>query len=548
MPSDPFDPSGRLIRTMKCTPYTELLESERAEVPDTIAAILELVDNPIEEFLKNPKKFTKEKPLCINIFAHEPKIDYRAPFWRGYPEMEPAIVVEDNAGGIAANDFERMFRFGERGELAENGISAYGRGGKRARLKLGNKHLVISRRGEKQCYGLLVVKTGADTDWDVDLKETTDSSKFIPKGTTRVAVTVLLFPITVDWLTQLRQRLAVTYSEILDSKKVKILLNEKEIEQKAVEESIDWSGGTDIEPSRIAFHYKVRVLNEEEKGGQPKTDLVTVKGVVTIGLRRQTTTTADWGFDIICNGRLLQRCVKSEIGFCEKAKGGWGYLPSQKMSMVRGVIHLNGPSKAMPWRANKVEFDEEKLPQLREAIVKCCEYWVDAGWKIQRLGTDKIGGTLDHPFKKAILKIPIITRPPPPGYSPPTKVSPLDVHRIAFKTTVRMVELAKKVFEIDDDEVNQKAKEIFEDAVQTETSMYRGKFASESIDLKDLLRFGVTPPLLIKLGKAGVGIGQLKTICKEEEKDAVSALHSIEGLSEREAEKIYHAVQRVKMA
>ena len=182
MPSDLFDPSGHVVRKMDCTPYTELLQSERAEVPDTIAAILELVDNPIEEFLRNPKRFSKEMPLCIEIFAHEPKIEYRAPFWRGYPEMDPAIVVEDGAGGVAESDFERLFRFGERGELAANGISAYGRGGKRARLKLGNKHLVISRHGEKQFYGLMVVKTGDDTSWDIDLKETSDPTKFIPKG------------------------------------------------------------------------------------------------------------------------------------------------------------------------------------------------------------------------------------------------------------------------------------------------------------------------------------------------------------------------------
>ena len=548
MPNVPFEMPGRIIRKMNCTPFTELLQSERAEVPDTIAAILELVDNPIEEYLRDPSKFSKQNQLDIEVFAHEPKLPYRAPFWRGYPEMEPAIVVQDNAGGIAADDFERMFRFGERGELAKNGISAYGRGGKRARLKLGNRHLVISRHGEKQCGGYVVVKTGADTNWDLNLKETIDPKMLIPKGTTRIGVTDLLFTITIDWLTELRKRLPITYSEILDSGKVKISLNELAVEQESIEASIPWSGGTDIEPSRIAFSYRVPVVDQVKKVGEPKTNLVEVSGVVTIGLTRKTTTTLEWGFDIICNGRLLQRYVKSEIGFCEEAKGGWDILPSQKISMIRGVVHLHGPSKAMPWRANKVEFDDEKVAPLREAIVECCDYWVDAGWKIKGLGTDKIGGTLDHPFTKNILKIRIITRPPKAGYNPPTKVNPLDLRRIAFKTTTRIVDMAKKVFEIDDDEVSQKAKELFEDAVQTDTSMYKGKHAAEPIALKDLLRFGVAPPLLTKLGKAGIEIEQLRAICKKDEAAAISELQrTLDELSAKESKRIYHAVQRVKM-
>ena len=54
---------------------------------------------------------------------------------------------------------------------------------------------------------------------------------------------------------------------------------------------------------------------------KPKTALELEHGVVTMGLQRETTTTPEWGFDIICNGRLLQQFVKSEIGFCEE--GEW---------------------------------------------------------------------------------------------------------------------------------------------------------------------------------------------------------------------------------
>ena len=107
--------------------------------------------------------------------------------------------------------------------------------------------------------------------------------------------------------------------------------------------------------------------------------------------------------------------------------------------------------------------------------------------------------------------------------------------------------MAKKVFEIDEDEVNQKAKDIFEDAVQTETSMYKGKLASDSVDLKDLLDFGLTPPVLVKLGKAGIEIGPLKAVCKKKKKDAVSELQgTLEELSGKEAKKIYHAVRKVR--
>jgi len=331
----------------------------------------------------------------------------------------------------------------------------------------------------------------------------------------------------------------------LSTMKAEIWLNGTQIQPLSIEDSIDWSGGTNIEPARIHFSYQVRVIDHEKGGGPAKAVMETVTGHVTIGLLRATTTGQQYGFDIICNGRLLQRCVKAELGFCPKSKGGWGFSPSQKISMVRGVIYLCGPSKAMPWRSNKVEFDDEKLAPLRDVIVKNCKYWVDAGWQIQKLGTSKISGTLDHPFKG---KIRTLTKAPASRYSPPTLVGPEEPHRIAFVTTERVIELAKRVFDLETDkDVNVKAKELFEDTVRNEASMYQGRRASQAVDYRKLSALGLTAKIRTKLGMAGVQTEELRDISKKEEGVAVRELQTlVEDLSASEAKKLYRGLLKTK--
>ena len=536
-------PPGKKIDDIDCTPYTELLESERAEVPDTIAAVLELVDNPIEELLKSMEsgsnRFDKSHPLRVDVFVHDRSINQVAPIFQQTPGARPVIVVQDNAGGVERGHFSRLFRFGEAGELADHGISAYGRGGKRARLKLGNRHVVVSRRGEKQHYGYVIIRTGQNTDWKVPIFE---SKPTISEGTTRVAVDDLLFSITLEWINHLREQLTITYSKILGEGRAEIWLNGTRIEPVSIESTIDWSGGTDIEPKRIPFSYKVPVI-ERRKNGSSETDLHTVNGEVTIGLLRETTTTQEWGFDIICNGRLLQRFVKAEVGFCPKERGGWGVQPSnQKISMVRGVVYLSGPSKAMPWRSNKVEFDDEKVDPLRKAIVKTCDYWINAGLKISRLKTTRISGTLSPAFKG---KIRSLSEAPDGDYSPPAVISAEQVQRVAFVTTKRVVDQAKRVFELGTDrDVNTKAKDIFEEAVTTETAMYKGARASHAVDLRDL---GLSSQIRTKLGMAGIQIEELKDISKREEKDAIKELRkTVNGLTRFEAKRVHRAALAIK--
>lgn len=532
---------GNFVRDIDCTPYTELLESERAEVPTTIAAVFELVDNPIEERLKTPSEFTKKTPLKIEIFLHDPSQNQKASLFNETPDAPPTIVVQDNAGGVDAKYFSKLFRFGEPGDGAEQGISAYGRGGKRARLKLGNRHFVISRR-DRQFYGYHIIKTGLKSDWKVPLYESIPPT--LPKGVTRVAVTDLLFTMTSDWIAELKEQLAITYADILCDGRTQIYVNDEILQSELIDNTIQWSGSAHIHPRRMKFSYTVHVIGR----GPNRESLLTqqrVKGEVIVGLLTSTTTGDEYGFDIVCNGRLLKRYVKEEVGFLPTREGGWG-PPTQKVSMLRGIIRLYGPSKAMPWRSNKVEFDDEKMKPLRDVIVERCRHWVDAAKAIAKGGAGDITGILGVPFKG---KVRSISEPPSKAYRPPTLTGELQPIRVTFATSKKMFELAKRLYDLETKrEVNDKAKEIFEEAIQGGPSRMRGKpRAPTVIEFKDLVKAGVPYKVRTKLGMAGVDVNSLlKSISDKTENEAIDELRqSTENLTEGEARQVWKTAAKM---
>jgi hypothetical protein len=533
---------GKLVREIDCTPFTELLESERAEVPSTIAAVFELVDNAIEERLKNPRKFTRKSPLKIEIFLHDPSQKQEASLFSKTPDAPPTIVVQDNAGGVDAKEFSKFFRFGEPGEGAQQGISAYGRGGKRARLKLGNRHFVISRR-DRQFYGYHVIKTGLKPEWKVPLYESIPPT--LPKGVTRVAVTDLLLTMTSDWIAELKERLAVTYADISKDERTQIYVNDKILQPKLIDESIEWSGSTHIRPRRMKFSYVVPVIDR----GPNRESLLTqqrVKGEVIVGLLTSTTTGGEFGFDIICNGRLLKTCVKEEVGFLPSREGGWG-PPTQKVSMVRGIIRLYGPSKAMPWRSNKVEFDDEKMKPLRDVIVERCRFWVEAGKAISKGSAGDITGILGVRFKGK--KIRTISGPPNRAYKPPALTGQLQPVRVSFLTSRKMFELAKRLYDLETGrEVNDKAKKIFEEEIQGGTPKMRGKLRTPAvIEFKDLVEAGVPSKVRMKLGMAGVDVNSLlRSISEKTENESIDELRqSAVNLTEEEARQLWKTAARI---
>ena len=539
--ASPAIPKGKFVKEIDCTPYTELLESERAEVPTTIAAVFELVDNPLEERLKNPRRYKKNKPLKIEVFLHDKSQNQVASLLKETPDTPPTIVVQDNAGGVDLPDFSKLFRFGEPGDGAERGISAYGRGGKRARLKLGNRHVVISRR-RKQYYGYHVIKTGLNTNWKIPLSEMDPPT--LPRGTTRTIVTDLLFTMTSDWIAKLKEQLAMTYADILRDGRTQIYVNDELLQPKLIDDEIQWSGSAHIQPRRMRFSYVAPVVDR----GPNRESLTTqqrVKGEVTIGLLTTTTTGDEFGFDIVCNGRLLKRYVKEEIGFLPAREGGWGPA-TQKISMVRGIIRLHGPSKAMPWRSNKVEFDDEKMKPLRDVIVAKCRYWVEAAKAISRGGTGQVSGILGVPFKGNIRSI---SEPPRKAYKPSALVGGQQPIRISFMIIRRVFELAKRLYNLETQkEVSDKAKEIFEMAIEGGPSKSQAGRSRTLVDFKDLARAGVPARIRTKLGMAGVDVSSLlKSILDKTKGNAIEELRqSVRNLSESEAGQLWWSVTKMK--
>jgi hypothetical protein len=535
-------PPGKFVREIDITPFKEILDSERADVPDTYAAVLELVDNPIEKKLLHPEQFTTAKPLRIEVFVHDYSAGIVAPlFAEKAQETRECVVVQDNAGGLDEDEFPRLFRLGEPGETADQGISEFGRGGKRGRLRLGNLHVVISRKHVEH-YSWWEVKPGQKDDkWKIRLHQNhPPNPPWLPKGSTRVAVSKLIFPITNQWVTDLETRLAITYADIMRDSKTEIYLNGKKIVPKAVDDSIDWCGATLVQPRKIRFSYDspTEVTSGEDS---PKTQRV--EGEVTIGLLTQTTQGDNYGFDIICNGRLLAQYVKKELGFCEKPEG-WDVKPNPKVSPVRGFIRLCGPSKAMPWRPNKVELDERKIGALRSVMVQKCKYMVDAAREITGLGEGGISGTLSTPFTG---EIKVVSDLPTKAYKPPSLVGQQKLKKVSFKISQKKAELAKIVFSLETDrELNEKAREVFENAVDTEASLYKG--GAGPIDFKGLRDAGIPGTVRRKLGVAGVVDVEflLMGVAKKTEKEAVAELRSkVSSLSLSEAKQLYRVVRKM---
>lgn len=525
-------PKGKFVRDIDCTPFTQLLVSERAEVPDSFAAVFELVDNAIEQKLLEPARFTTKRPLKIEVFIHDYSAGIVAPIFGQTPEeTRPVIVVQDNAGGVDGKEFSRLFRFGEPGEKAEHGISAYGRGGKRARLRLGNLHIVISRK-EKEYYSWWAVRTGLKADWEIKLYER--DPPVLPKGQTRVAISDLIIPITTDWMLDLNKKLAMTYADLLKDSTIEIYINGTKVNPNPVEQTIKWSGATHVQPRIIKTSYDVAVMDAEE-GKPPNSKVERVDAEITIGLTTETTQGDEYGYDIICNGRLLTRFVKKELGL----------KPNPKISPVRGIIRLDGPSEAMPWRSNKVEFDEHKLKPLKDEIANKCEYWVSAAKEITDLGEGGITGTLSTPFSG---KMKIVSGPPSTTYKPPSLIGQQKLKGIAFKTTKKKADQAKLVFGLGKDkELNAKAKEIFENAVDAEASQHKG--GAGQVDFRVLRDAGIPANVRRKLGLAGaVEINDLISSAeKKNEKDAIVELRSrVNSLTIPEAKKLYKTFRKMK--
>jgi thymidylate synthase ThyX len=114
-----------------------------------------------------------------------------------------------------------------------------------------------------------------------------------------------------------------------------------------------------------------------------------------------------------------------------------------------------------------------------------------------------------------------------------------------------MFELTKRIYDLETKrEVNDKAKEIFEEAIQGGPSRMRGRSRTPAvIEFKDLVKVGVPSKVRTKLGMAGVDVNSLlKSISGKTEEEAIDELRqSAENLAEEEARQLWKtAVKMMK--
>lgn len=299
-------------------------------------AILDLIDNAIDALSRSRSlQLSEDLLLKSNVNgSHAARVSVHL--------SEREIRIEDNCGGLEKEEvLESVFRIGRIIPQTEAALGVYGIGLKRAIFKIGNAFELRSRtdNGGFRAH-LKDIDRWADSDdpnWQLPVEDET-AAKSVPKGSTLVRIWDLREPVKRriregTLLSSLKGTIARTYPLILGR-----LLNV----------SID---GVRVAVSAlpVAASDRVRPAIERLTVGKPDVRITLIAGVAA--LEDDEWTTANAGWYVICNGRVVVSADKSELT-------GWGTksLPqfhSKYRAFVGVAFFFSEHPAALPWTTTK---------------------------------------------------------------------------------------------------------------------------------------------------------------------------------------------------
>lgn len=304
----------KLIDTLDATPSKRLYESIIADY-DLVKAITELVDNPLDVWIKTGKAKSVKVEVELDI-------------------KQQRILVKDNIGGIKKEELSYIIAPGHTSNDNEfETIGIFGVGCKRAVVHLAQETKI--KTGEKKGKTYLVEFDDTwlkDQDnWELPIFETDES---VYAGTV-IELVKLRSTITQEKIAQLQDHLESTYARFLNDPKVSILLNGVPLKPITFE---NWAFPPNFEP-------------REYIGTLPTTSGRSVRVHVLAGLTLESgDQEGEYGMYFYCNDRLIAKALRTfDVGFSVGLAG----KPHSDASLARVIVSLLGEPKLMPWNSSK---------------------------------------------------------------------------------------------------------------------------------------------------------------------------------------------------
>jgi hypothetical protein len=422
-------------------------------------SVSELVDNAIDVWIRRGKK-TK---LTIHVV-----LDL----------VQKTITVSDNAGGIPERELYAIISPGASLNTSDDQtIGIFGVGSKRAVVALAQDIEVRTHfKGEDTHLIRYNEEWLSSHDWQLPYFRASN----IPTGTTIIELKKLRKELGENEVASIRRFLSQIYGKILKSRQIELFLGSEKIKPFSFE---NWA----FPPNYPPQEYTAPISFSEGE---------TVKFRGIAGLKREEGSIAgEYGVYFYCNNRLIGGAIMDyHVGFQK---------PHHGISLVRVVIHLDGPAKHMPWTSNKagINYSSPTFIAIRRWVVESVEYFS----RVSRALIKEWDPEMQNLKEGEILQYKASNVETPPAFYRP------DPPRIRFSYKVKALTENKKVFA-----QAPHSKGLLETMIAVET-IFKDKSLSQKnriclVLLDSTLEIAFKDYLLNKPANP-VGINQLKKLC-----------------------------------
>jgi hypothetical protein len=359
---------------------------------DRSEAVLELIDNSIDAWMrrseKHPKKTAKELNIQIGIDSDTGHLTY-----------------EDNAGGVQEEKLVNLVVPGhsETDALAPS-IGSYKTGGKKAVFRLATAVNITTRYWNPAETGDRAASIHLDEHWLQDADEykfpyySLADQTVIERGQTRYVMQIRSEPIGNPWFTnpieieKIKHEIQQTYSLLMArNRAIKIYFPQRATQiAPNLDNLYDFAGShndkLDIRPQVVKFNLEL------EHDGKPRPMQIEI----LIGCRTLSGTRDDKGpgFDLYGNNRLFK--YRDRDLFAD-------FLPKGNVAgYIRGFVNIKGPNVFIPWDTHKrhLNTDREVIelirthPMIRDLFAN----WKEAFNSISVLGKGEVTKTVGTPY------------------------------------------------------------------------------------------------------------------------------------------------------
>jgi hypothetical protein len=361
------------------------------------ACIFDLIDNSIDAakdaiFQRLKPDARDELPESYN--KYEIKITLSGTEFR----------IEDNCGGIAVSQLKKLvLRFGERSSHPL-GIGAFGVGLNRALFKLGKVSVLKTDTGEQRTELTLNVEEylKQKDQWELTATE------FNSSGRIGTEIEIKQLPADIarsfadtDWVKKLRQDIGRRYGHFI-AKKLLISVNGTAIKNEEVKirenPPVEYEGDYKFyKLDGVAIHIRYGQHKDHRFSNERDYDH-----------DRNSTLTAQYGWNVVCNDRLI-------IFSDQSRKTGWETkLHTEHYGFVGYVSFVGDPEK-LPWNTTKTDIDLNN--EIYGFALKDMKLFAEK-WRAM---ADKRKNVKAAPRKLPPKKA---SKPPKPKKKPPVTVKP----------------------------------------------------------------------------------------------------------------------------